>query len=191
MFVSKQATQKTNLCEKLSKSCFDDLAGEILFYEDQYCKENYFDDCKIIKTRSNTSNHDKDSSFDMLAEVQSNLSEEDNQTSIYVPYSKVHKLTQQGLPCSAQQPTDRCNPPPIITETVPGNASPRATLECQESGVAPTGKITNSGDWLEEFSQDLFWIAADNKGQENERSEPSPKSLKDKDCCYKQKNQHN
>ncbi|PFX24285.1 hypothetical protein AWC38_SpisGene11162 [Stylophora pistillata] len=68
-----QEIKKTNPCEEPSGPWFDDLAGEILIYEELYSKENYFTRSKADNTEPYTWDKDDDSSFEMLADVQWDL----------------------------------------------------------------------------------------------------------------------
>ncbi|KAJ7365443.1 hypothetical protein OS493_005550 [Desmophyllum pertusum] len=71
-----------------------------------------------------------------------------------------------------------------VTEVVPDITSPKAKLRCRKNTLASTGEtISSNSDWLQEFSQDCFWIAND-KSLVKQESETCPKTLKDKVDCY-------
>lgn len=70
---------------------------------------------------------------------------------------------------------ERGHPLPV-TKIMPDITSPKAKLRCCESTVPPTRKPVSSKDWLQEFTQDFFWM-------ENDKT-PAQKTLKDTLDCY-------
>ena len=57
------------------------------------------------------------------------------------------------------------------TAVMPDVASPKAKLKCCESALITNRKATSAKDWLEDLTQDVFWM-------ENDKT-PFPQTLKD------------
>lgn len=194
-YFSKQTTQKTTPKEVSREDYFDELAGETSFYEDDDCPPDY----EVNKT-TDASDSDLDSSFELLAELQWNLDDyqvkdaTDSSTTCSKSFlaSEVQEISQQSstvtvkkLPSIVEQ-LERSKLLPVteVSEVVPDITSPKAKLRCRKNTLASTGEtISSNSDWLQEFSQDCFWIAND-KSLVKQESETCPKTLKDKVDCY-------
>ena len=141
-----------------------------------------------------------DSSFESLAELHWDLSEENPQSSVQVQDSKVANHTAHPTVCvSKVQEPQQCSAVPTqelqcsakkgrdngssLTATTPDFTSPKAKLRCQEVALTPDEKNVSSNDWLQEFTQDCFWLA-DKNIPENLESEPLPVTSKENvDAC--------
>lgn len=128
----------------------------------------------------------------MLAELHWDLSEESSESSVHVQESQtshrenahacgseVEKAAQQSsaLPAQETQGSVEKGKDLECFETTSDFTSPKAKLRCCKSTLAPTGENTSSNDWLQEFSQDCFWVTDKNIPGKQE-SEPSPVALK-------------
>ena len=139
-----------------------------------------------------------DSSFESLAELHWDLSEENPQSSAQVQDRKVAKVNPtecvskvqepqqcsaaptQEMQCSAKKGRDNGSP---LTATTPDFTSPKAKLRCQEVALTPDEKNPSPHDWLQEFTKDCFWLA-DKNIPENLESEPLPLTSKENmDAC--------
>ena len=107
------------------------------------------------------------------------LSEENPQSSVQVQDSKVVNHTVNPTVClSKMQETQQCSTVPTqelqcsakkgrdngspLTVTTPDLTSPKAKLRCQEVALTSNEKNPSSNDWLQEFTQDCFWLADKN-----------------------------
>lgn len=57
------------------------------------------------------------------------------------------------------------------TAVIPGVSSPKAKLRCCESALITNRKAMSAKDWLEDLTQDVYWM-------ENDKT-PFPQTLKD------------
>lgn len=87
--------------------------------------------------------------------------------------------TVQELPCFVEQ-VERATPLPT-TAVMPDITSPKAKLRCCESALITNGKATSSKDWLEDLTQDVFWV-------ENDKTPPKEtlKKIHTLDCYAKE-----
>jgi len=169
---------------------FDDLAGEISFYNDQNSEENCPPTTTDHEDHKTTDTLDSGSGsyFELLAELHWDfIPEEGPQSSLQVQDSQTHHTAELGasvseatsqqssaLPTqerqqSVDQERDKSSPP---SEKIPDFTSPKAKQRCRESAMAPPRENISSNDWLEEFSQDGFWVGDKNISEKHE-SEPS------------------
>ena len=61
----------------------------------------------------------------------------------------------QETQCIQQQGTESCS----LIKKVKDLTSPKAKLRCCKDASEPTEATTKSNDWLQEFSQDCYWVA--------------------------------
>lgn len=136
---------------------FDDLAGEISFYEDLCSQEN----CQFDHEAKDAADPGTYGRSLFLSEVQE---VREQSSSVIV----------QELPCYMEQV--KGGKPLPITAVMPDITSPKAKLRCCESALIPNRKTTSSKDWLEDLTPDIFWT-------ENDKT-PSPQTLKNTLDCY-------
>lgn len=149
---SWQTAQNDALSELSREDYFDDLAGEISFYED-LCNQG---NCPS----------DHDAAHPATCGKPFPVSEE------HEVRQKSSSVNVQELPCSAEK-LEKGKPLPI-TKVMPDITSPKAKLRCCESTFPQTRKPVSSKDWLQEFAQDFFWM-------ENDET-PTQKTLDTLDC---------
>ena len=120
---------------------FDDLAGDISFYEDLCSQEN----CQFDHEAKDAADPGTCGRSPLLSQLQE---VKEQSSSVIV----------QELPWFVEQ-VERGTP--ISTTTVmPGITSPKAKLRCSESALI-NRKATSSKDWLEDLTPDAFWIEND------------------------------
>ena len=190
--------------EESGEDYFDDLAEEISFSNNQsindYCPTT--DHYELQKTTDALAS-DQESSFELLAELHWDLSEEEPQPSMYVRDSQTNHVKvpggcsksscvselqgttfdKQELQYPVQQDRDSIF---TFAKVITDVTSPKAKLRCCESTLGPTEESTSSNDWLQEFSQDCFWVADKNVDKQKEM-EPSTITLKEtEEACTEQ-----
>ncbi|KAL9955060.1 hypothetical protein ACROYT_G042664 [Oculina patagonica] len=149
----EHTAQNDALNEINREDYFDDLAGEISFYED-LCNQG---NCPS-----------KRDAVDPATCGKSFLAPEEHEVRQKSPSVNYVQELQPEKP-------ERRHPLPV-TKIMPDITSPKAKLRCCESTVPPTRKAVSSKDWLQEFTQDFFWM-------ENDKT-PAQKTLKDTLDCY-------
>lgn len=70
---------------------------------------------------------------------------------------------------------ERSKPLPVI-EIIPDITSPKAKLRCCQGTFASTTKPVCAKDWLQEFSQDFFWMKSAER--------PASETLNDTLNCF-------
>lgn len=70
----------------------------------------------------------------------------------------------QETQCPQQQSTEKCS----LIKEVTDLTSPKAKLQCCKDASEPTEATTRSNDWLQEFSQDCYWVAHKNIPEQQE-----------------------
>ena len=66
----------------------------------------------------------------------------------------------QELPCFVKQ-VERGTPLLTTAAVMPDAKSPKAKLRCCESALITNRKATSSKYWLEDLTQDVFWVEND------------------------------
>ena len=122
---------------------FDDLAaGDISLYEDSSSQEN----CPFDREAKDIEDPGTCGRSLFMLEVQE------------VREQRSSAIVQEP-PCFVQQ-VERGTPLPT-TAVMPDITSPKAKLRCCESALITNGKTTSSKDWLEDLTQDVFWMEND------------------------------
>ena len=196
---SKPTPENNAVAEGSGEDYFDDLAGEISFFDYQSINHNCPTNDHELQKNTYALASGQESSFELLAELHWDLSEEKPQLRMHVQdfqtnhapgvcgksscVSKVQGASYQGTTFVAQQDTDSIS---TLTKVVTDATSPKAKLRCCGSTLEPTETSTNSNDWLREFSQDCYWVADKNIDEQKE-TETSPLTLKEtEEACTEQ-----
>ena len=71
--------------------------------------------------------------------------------------------------CPQQQSTEKCS----LIKEVTDLTSPKAKLRCCKDASEPTEATTRSNDWLQEFSQDCYWVVHKKTPEQQEAKQSS------------------